>query len=122
VHEQDPRQLFIGKWEEKREARASIASTLSCYGGGGTRGPRRRQRCRRAALAILQAAWHSGKAPAEEARAVEERWGDTWAREEQEVDGGGQERRTAPAAGEPEEQSRGAVVQGRRREKKGSED
>jgi hypothetical protein len=57
-----------------------------------------------------QAAWRSGEAPAEEARAVEERWGDTWAREEQEVDGGGQERRTVPAAGEPEEQSRGAVV------------
>jgi hypothetical protein len=47
-----------------------------------------RQRCRRAALAIPQAAWHSGEEPPEEARAVEERWGDTWAREEQEVDGG----------------------------------
>jgi hypothetical protein len=62
-----------------------------------------RQRCRRAALAIPQAAWHSGKEPAEEARAVEERWGDTWAREEQEVDGGGQGRRTAPATEEPED-------------------
>jgi hypothetical protein len=62
-----------------------------------------------------QAAWRSGEASAEEARAVEERWGDAWAREEQEVDGGGQGRRTAPAAGEPEEQSRGAEVQGGRR-------
>jgi hypothetical protein len=115
------RQLFIGKWEERREARASNASTLSRYGGA-TRGSWRRQRRRLAALAIPQAAWHSGKAPAEEARAVEERWGDTWAREEQEVDGGGQEWRTAPAAGEPEEQSRGAEVQGGRREKEGAED
>jgi hypothetical protein len=71
---------------------------------------------------VPQAAWHSGEEPAEEARAVEELWGDTWAREEQEVDGGGQGRRTAPATGEPEEQSRGAGVQGGRREKKGSED
>jgi hypothetical protein len=87
AREQDP-QLFIGKWEERRKVRASSASTLSCYGGR-PRDHGGRQRCRRAALAIPQAAWHSGKEPAEEARAVEERWGDTWAREEQEVDGGG---------------------------------
>jgi hypothetical protein len=48
---------------------------------------------------VPQAAWHSGKEPAEEARAVEELWGDTWAREEQEVDGGSQGRRSAPATG-----------------------
>jgi hypothetical protein len=38
--------------------------------------------------------------------------------EEQEVEGGGQERRPAPAAGKPGEQSRGAGAQGGRREKK----
>jgi hypothetical protein len=38
------------------------------------------------------------------------------------VDGGGQGRRTAPAAEEPGEQRRRAEVQGGRREKKGAED
>jgi hypothetical protein len=62
-------------------------------------------------LAVLQAAWHSGKTPAEEVRAVEGRWSDAWAREEQEVDGGGQERCSAPAAGgtrSAEQRSRGS--------------
>jgi hypothetical protein len=73
-------------------------------------------------LAVLQAAWRSGKAPARGVRAVEERWEDTWAREKLEVDGGGQERRTAPAAGAPEGQSRGAEARGGRRGKNGAKD
>jgi hypothetical protein len=53
---------------------------------------------------------------------VEERREDTWAREKLEVEGSGQERRTAPAAGAPNGQSRGAEAQGGRREKNGAED
>jgi hypothetical protein len=70
-------------------------------------------------LAGPQAAWRSGKAPAEGARAVGEWREDTWAREKLEVEGGGQERRIAPAAGEPDEQRRRAEEQGLREEEGG---
>jgi hypothetical protein len=63
-------------------------------------------------LAVLQAAWRSGKAPARGFRAVEGRWSDAWVREEQEVEGGGQERRIALAAGAPVVQRRRAEEQG----------
>jgi hypothetical protein len=68
---------------------------------------------------VPQAAWHSGEEPAGEARAVEELWGDAWAGEEQEVDGGGQGRRTAPATGETEETEQKSRCSGRKKKGEG---
>jgi hypothetical protein len=48
---------------------------------------------------------------------VEGRWSDAWAREEQEVEGGGQERRIVPAVGAPDVQQRRAEEQGAGRKK-----
>jgi hypothetical protein len=106
----------------EEEGQGELSFGFEPLWGGRTREARRRQRRRRAALAKSQAAWRSGKAPARGIRAVEERQEDTWAREKLEVEGGGQERRTAPAAGAPEGQSRGAEAQGGRRGKNGAED
>jgi hypothetical protein len=64
---------------------------------------------------VPQAAWRAGKAPAGGARAVEGQWDDAWARAKLEVDGGGREQGTAPAAEAPGEQSRGQ----RRQEEQG---
>jgi hypothetical protein len=73
-------------------------------------------------LAVRQAAWRSGKVPAREIRAMERWWSDAWAREEQEVEGGGQERCTAPATGGTRSAEQRAETQGGRRGKNGARD